>query len=97
MAWFIAQSGPHIQASISKIECITTFFAQISAKKRQPERATQIRKRKVGVSNQLYLERLALHALTVYRRPRDRQVEREEKTQMNLVIFTVNSFLSPLN
>ena len=33
MAWFIAQSGPHIQASISKIECITTFFAQISAQK----------------------------------------------------------------
>ena len=33
MAWFIAQSEPHIQASISKIECITTFFAQISAQK----------------------------------------------------------------
>ena len=33
MAWFIAQSGPRIWCSISKIECITTFFAQISGQK----------------------------------------------------------------
>jgi hypothetical protein len=36
MAWFIAQSGPRIWCSISKIECITTFSSDFRPKRHRP-------------------------------------------------------------